>query len=24
MVNDTYHENMTPERLDVLIEGLAQ
>jgi NADH-quinone oxidoreductase subunit E len=24
MVNDTYHENMTPERLDALIEGLAQ
>jgi NADH-quinone oxidoreductase subunit E len=24
MVNETYHENMTPERLDALIEGLAR
>jgi NADH-quinone oxidoreductase subunit E len=24
MVNEAYHENMTPERLDALIEGLAQ
>ncbi|MGA8053607.1 MAG: NADH-quinone oxidoreductase subunit NuoE [Burkholderiales bacterium] len=23
MVNDTYHENMSPERLDALLEGLA-
>jgi NADH-quinone oxidoreductase subunit E len=24
MVNETYHENMTPERLDALIGGLAR
>ena len=24
MVNETYHENMTPARLDALIEGLAR
>jgi NADH-quinone oxidoreductase subunit E len=24
MVNDTYHENMSPERLDALIEGLPR
>ena len=24
MVNETYHENMTPERLDALIERLSR
>ena len=24
MVNETYHENLTPERLDALIERLAR